>query len=270
MALVKPKKKPTPMVSAWGGLSRSYVRPTSKAPTAPRSTPAAPTQPPKPVAPTLAPVPKPIATGPPPPSLQTTADRNAAKYDYSTYQGGVNDQLRSLGAQFGGAPQVQQFGYDANGDSSQGLEIQANAPGSTMEVLMRNLGLQKQNIDDTNLGDNTFFSSRRLGQLGSADQGYTGDVAAAQREYESAVNNLITGLMGARGTRDTNLSQADINDWQAAQQAPPEAQQPVDQPTAPSQQPGYVDAGGTFHSTILNPGTTSLINQWLAQTRKKK
>lgn len=234
MALVKPKKKTT--VSAWGGKApNSIASGASRALSAKPvgfSAPSAGTKPtvtqaPKPVAPTLAPVPK-IAVGPPAPTLQSGADRINTNYSYGNTVGDINTQLRSLAAGYGAAPKVTQYGYDptkgSGGDTASELDVAGNQPGSTMEVLMRNLGLTKGNINDSNLADNTFFSSRRLDQLGSADAGFAGDAAAAKRAYDDAVGALTAQLLGARGTRNTNLSAADIADIQNAASAPPEAQ----------------------------------------------
>lgn len=187
--------------------------------------PAAPTQPVAPAAPKLATVPQ-LAVAPPSPSVQTAADRNTTNYQYGTLMGDTNTQLRSLAAQFGGAPKVTQYGYDPNTrkDTETSLDVAANQPGSTMEVLLRNLGLTKGNINDTAESQNTFFSSRRLGNLGSADTQYQGDVGAAKRAYDDAVQALNTAILTGRGTRNTNLTNADITDQQAAAATAPQAQ----------------------------------------------
>jgi hypothetical protein len=265
MATVKPRK-----ISAWGGKSpNSMATNVGKRPTAPTG-PKAPTvtQPPQPKAPTLAAVP-PIATGPPPPTLQTTADRNQAGYDYGTLVGSTNTQLRSLAQQFGGAPKVLQYGFDPNnprGDSQSEVDVASMSPGSTMEVLLRNLGLTKGGIDDSNEANNTFFSSRRLSDLGAADKQYSGDAAAAKRAYDDAVNALTTAILTGRGTRNANFSAADLADVQSAAAAKPEAQAAA----GPSPQAGYLDASGHFVSQgISSPQTTSLINKWIDQSKKK-
>lgn len=234
MALVKPRKKAS-VVSAYGSAPKGSSGVSKAVPfTGAPKKPAAPvTQPAAPAKPALAAAPK-AAVAAPPASVQTGADRNNSNYQYGVGMGDVNSQLRSLAAQFGGAPKVTQYGYDpalnANGgygDTQTSLDVAANQPGSTLEVLLRNLGLTKQNIDDTNAAQNTFFSSRRVGDLGSADSQYTGDVGAAKRAYDDAVNALINGpggILAMRGTRNQNLSQADITDQQAAANTPPEAQ----------------------------------------------
>lgn len=223
MASVKPRKS----ISAYGERPIGGVtRNTPPRPVAPPPKP--PTQPAAPAAPALAAVPK-IQSGPPPPTLQSGADRNSTNYAYGTTLGDVNSQLRSLAAQYGAAPQVTQYGYDATkglgGDTQTALDVAPNQPGSTMEALMRNLGLTKGNIDDTNLAQNTFFGSRRVDQLGAADKQFSGDAAAAKRAYDDAVNALINGpggILAARGTRNQNLTNADIADTQAAAATTPE------------------------------------------------
>lgn len=260
MAAVKPRKKATivsGVAHAPTGVSgASSAKPFSGVPV---------TQPIAPAKPALAAVPK-IAAGPPPATLTSTSDRNAANYSYGTMMGDTNSQLRSLAAQFGGAPQVTQYGYDPTGrkDTESTLDVAPNQPGSTMEVLLRNLGLTQGGINDTAESQNTFFGSRRVGDLGDADKQYQGDVATAKRTYDDAVSALTTALLTGRGTRNQNLTNADIADVQAAASTPPEAQA-----ASPPNQPGYLDSSG-FHSTILSPTTTGLINQWITSANKKK
>src|SRR4051794_29072797 len=111
MALVKPKRKPS--VQPVLGERATAVRPVR-----PRTTPrpaVTTTQPNRPAAPTVTAVPPtPVVTPPPMPTLQSTADRNTARSDYGNTMNDVNRQLRSLAMAFGGAPQVQQFGYGSD------------------------------------------------------------------------------------------------------------------------------------------------------------
>lgn len=271
MATVKPKRK-TSVVSAYGSAPKGVSGASKPVGFTGATKPATAgvTQPPRPAAPALAAVPK-IAVGPPPPSVQTTSDRNSTNYSYGTMLGDTNSQIRSLAAQFGGAPQVTQYGFDptkgyGGADTETKLDVAPNQPGSTMEVLLRNLGLTKGNINDTNEADNTFFSSRRLGQLGAADTQFTGDAAAAKRQYDDAMGALVTAILQGRGTRNQNWAQADITDAQAAAATPPEAQA-----VNPAATPGYLNPQGQFVSGgISSPGTTSLINQWISQSKKPK
>lgn len=259
MATKKPRKATT--ISAYGNApkgSSGVSKPrtfTGAKPPAPKP----PTQPPTPAAPALAAVPK-VASGPPPASLQSGADRISTNYQYGTTVGDVNTQLRSLAAQYGAAPKVTQYGYDptknvggAYGDTQTTLDVAPNQPGSTMEALLRNLGLTKGNVNDTNLAQNTFFGSRRIGQLGDADSQFTGDSAAAKRAYDDAVNALINGpngILAARGVRNTNLTNADIADQQAALAVPPEpvAETPYAAPAAPAEPPPPTISAGGSHS----------------------
>lgn len=276
MATKRVAKKAT-TISAYGSAPRGssgVSKPRTFTGAAP--VPKPPTQPPTPAAPALAAVPK-IAAGPPPASLQTGADRINTNYQYGTTVGDVNTQLRSLAAQYGAAPKVTQYGYDptknvggAYGDTTTTLDVAPNQPGSTMEALLRNLGLTKGNVNDTNLAQNTFFGSRRLGQLGDADSQFAGDSGAAKRAYDDAVNALINGpngILAARGVRNTNLTNADIADQQAALAVPPEPSAP--EPAAPPPpEPIYdgpsVSAGGS-HSQ----GTTG-GSQKVKPKKKKK
>lgn len=264
--MATPRKKTT--VNAYGGKAPNTIqtglsRKASSA--APTSAPKV-TQPVAPTAPKLAAVPQ-IAAAPPPPSLQSTSDRNTANYDYGTSMGDVNSQLRSLAAQYGGAPQVTQYGYDANkgagGDTQSTLDVAANQPGSTLEVLARNLGLTKGNINDTNEAQNTFFSSRRISDLGNADSQYTGDAAAAKRTYDDAVSALTTAILQGRGTRNTNLTNADIADAQAAAQTTPEAQS-----TTPAAPPGTIRTVNGVNITPQNWTSGSYTNNHGNEVRR--
>lgn len=209
--------------SGFGGPTKGVVTP--KAPGMNTTAPTAPI-------PKYGQVPKPMATPPPSASLQTTLDRNVTRQQYGTGMGDTNFAIRNLAAGYGLAPSVVQYGYDpgSNADTQTQLSIAQNQPGSTAEVLARNLALQHGNIDDNAELSNTFFSGRRLNELTSADDQYRGDLAQAQRDYEQALATLTGGLLSAQTTRNTNLSQADINDATAAVQAPPEAQAPQQTP----------------------------------------
>lgn len=177
--------------------------------------------------------PRPLVVPPPMPSLRTTQDRIAARSDFTGRMGDINQQLRNLAANYGGVDKVLQFGFNPdawNRDdpsgmfSSSDLGVQASQPGSVLETLLRQLNANKQNINDTALGQNTFFSSKRIGDLGLADSDYAGQVAQAKRDYDNAIANLLREMTGAQGTLTTNLSNADITDIDAANAAAPEAQ----------------------------------------------
>lgn len=216
------------------------------------------------------------------PTLQSTADRTAANYDYGVTMGDVNRQLRDLAAGYGGAPQVTQFGYNPDqpgSDSQSMLGVTPDQPGSTTEVLSRNLGLTKGGIDQTANNANTYFSGLRLTNLGNADKDYQGQLADAQRAYESAMGQLITAMTGARGTRNQNLTNADIADIQAAAARQPEAQQVAAPEVAPPGGPPPPNEGGPAYSAWVNgphegsplpQNTWDAIAQWHNQSLTPK
>lgn len=275
MATVKPKKRPVPFKS--GPISsapapRKAVRPAVRkaASTTPQmykgpgagggygtAAPAAP------AAPKLTPVPAAkVAVGPPMPSLQTTSDRNAARYDFGVTIGDINRQARELAMSYGGAPQALQYGYaqapdgGAWGDTTSQATIGQNAPGSQLEVMLRNLGLTKQNIDDVNTGQNTFMSGRRLTQLGAADTDYNAQVAEAKRQYDAAIGQLTTAYQQSMGTRNQNLTNADNADAAAAAAAaiePQAAAPPPDQPL-----PGEIGGGPATYGNVTGEYTGEL------------
>lgn len=177
--------------------------------------------------------PRPMVTPPPMPSLQSTQDRIAARNDFSGAMGNINQQLRNLAANYGGVDKILQFGFnpdawDRNNPngmfSSSELGVQANQPGSTLETLLRQLNSTKQGVNEAATAGNTFFSGKRINDLGIADTEYAGQVAQARRDYEAAVAQLMDAMTGAQGTLSSNLNNADIADIGAANATNPEAQ----------------------------------------------
>lgn len=211
------------------------VLPTLKTPTAARA-PTAP-KPPAPFTPAAAPAP--IVHPPPQPSYASQSDRLGAREGYGGTVADVNAQMRNLAANYGFAPSVTQFGWNpegttnAFGDTQTEAAVTPNAPGSTADVLLRNLQGQQRNIDETALAQNTFFSGRRLDDRGRADTDYGAQVAQAQRDFQEAIRTLTNSITQGRSSRDQTFRNADEADRAAAQAAPPEAQAAAPPPMNP-------------------------------------
>lgn len=262
----RPRKKKPPAVKPGPVIRRTQQpitskkapapkRPKVKAPVArsPVAGPAATTQPPVPAPFTPATVPTPQVTPPPAPTLQSESDRIGAREGYGFTMNDANSQLRSLAAQFGLAPKVVQFGYDpnSNADTQTDLGVAANQPGSTADVLMRNLQGQQRNIDETSNSGNTYFSSRRLQDRGLAETDYGAQLAQAQRAYDEAIASLTNSILQARSSRQGTFRLADIADIESARAAEPEAQSgplaPAPPPPGMTQNPygGFSPTTGT-------------------------
>lgn len=126
---------------------------------------------------------------------------------------------------YGGAPQVQQFGYDpTGGDTSQLLGVTTNPDdNSAMSTIQREAALASRGIDQSQNAQNTFFSSNRLSALSENDKTASRRRLEAQQEYESAVADLVNQLMAARNNRESGLRGASIADIQAAESVEPPA-----------------------------------------------
>lgn len=215
------------------------------------------------------------APAPPPPTAQSVIDRTGAHSQYETLQNSINSQLRNLAKSYGGAPKAQQFGVTYATDPTKGYEVPTftssqqdvtpNAPGSQLEVLARNLAAQKNQTDEQNQADNTFFSSRRLDQLGTLDKGYNSDAGKAQTDYEKAAGDLISQLTGGQGILNTNEGQFGLNDINAAMAPKPApASDTPPPPTYLGHQAGEI-AFGPGQQTVPTKQNTSVKvgNGWM-------
>lgn len=247
-------------ITRWG--PSWYKRP--KAPTL-GAAPKAPTQPkaPAPFVPAAPPA-APKATAPPAPTLTSASDRTGAREGYGTIVADVNAQARNYAANYGLAPSVVQYGWNpegttnAFGDTSTelvtpGFDPTHPTPGSTGDVLLRNLQGSEQNIDETAMAGNAYFSGRRVDQRGKAETDYGAQIAQAKRDYDEAMRQLGTTITSGRSSRDTTFRNADIADIQAAAAVTPEAQAPDPTPAAPAAAPP--PAPGTLEHAQLAGGT---------------
>lgn len=195
-----------------------------------------PTQPkaPAPFTPAAAPAAK--VTPPPAPTLASQSDRIGAREGYGGTVADVNSQMRNLASNYGFAPSVVQFGWDPNAawdpvsqtfggaDTQSELDVTKSQPGSTADVLLRNLQGSQRSIDETANSQNTFFSSRRLEDRGRADTDYGAQIAQAKRDYDEAVRTLTNSITQGRSGRNQTFRNADIADIQNVTATPPENQ----------------------------------------------
>jgi hypothetical protein len=230
----KPRRKPT--------------RPTFTHPVRPPSPARSPApKPPTPVAvPQLAA--KPAAVGGPPPlSAEGETARIAARQGYGITMNDVNRQLRELATSFGGAPEVQQFGYNPTADPrSIGSDVTTKLGGiatfnpndtslgktrgmsmgsykgslnqnNAMASLYRNLFEGQKFNEQSHVADNTFFSGMTLEDQARTQTEHDRGVAQAKSDYDSAVGNLTTQIQGAQLGRNTSIQEA--NNAEAAAEA---------------------------------------------------
>jgi hypothetical protein len=233
-----PKKKAQPKLKFGTGFAAPNLK--KKAPPAPPSG-----------APVNGPPPAGIK-GPAPPTLQGESNRIDAGADYNTNLATINQQIMQAALRYGGAGQVQQFGYNpAGGDTSSLIGVTSSPDDNSMlSTIARNAKLAATGIDQTQNAQNTFFSGNRLNALQTNEDDAVRQRAAAKAEYENAVADLINQLMGARNSRDSAIRNAGIGDIEYAASQEPEAA--VAQPgpaaaAAPRPKKGYthVQASGS-------------------------
>lgn len=220
---------------------------------------------PKPTTKALTPIKKPTvgtpgtgglaAPAPPKPTLQTVptlgmaaapitmssqSDRISAREGYGQGVNSVNRALMDAAMNYGGVTSVQQFGWDPTGGDTSSLANVSSNPedNSALSVIARNAALQNKNIDETSGAENTFFSTRRLGDLQNVNSEADRQRVAAKQQYDSAVADYISQLTGLRSSRDESFRNADIADLQAALQNDPTNQIPQQRAT-----PAAVTAG---------------------------
>lgn len=237
-----PKKAPYPI---------KKVAPIAKAP-APKSV-----VPPPPALQTAAPIAIPL--GPPPQSLTSASDRVSAREGYNLGLSGVNRALMAAALRYGGAPTVQQFGYDPTGkDTSSLLGVTTNPEdNSALSVIRRNAELSSKNIDEATGAENTFFSSKRLGDLGDVNNDADRQRIEAKAEYDAAIADYLSQLTGMRGTRDEAFRNADIADILAAQEA--EAR---NQLATPAPEPAAAKPKATPKKAAPKPKAKAKGPQW--------
>lgn len=192
---------------------------------------------PPPAAPNLQQVPA-IGAGGAPVGLQSSSDRIASREGYGLGMNEVNRRIMDAAMRYGGASSVQQFGYDptSGADTSSALGVTTNPEdNSALSVIARNAALQGRNIDETAGSQNTFFSTRRLGDLQEVNSDADRQRVAAKQEYDSAIADYVNQLMGLRSSRDESFRNADISDIAAAAQNEPTNQIP--QPASPPRPP---------------------------------
>lgn len=216
------KKKPKPVFSQGTGIARPTIAARPKAPVSPAG------------APVNGPPPAGIL-GPAPPTLQGESARIDAGADYNTNLSGINQQLMQAALRYGGAGQVQQFGYDPFGNDSSTLIGATSSPddNSALSTIARGAKQAATGIDQSQNAQNTFFSGNRLNALQDNENDAVRARAAAKAEYENSVSDLVNQLMASRNARDSARRQASIGDIEAAEALPPEAAvvQPVTTPT---------------------------------------
>jgi hypothetical protein len=222
---VKPQPSPKPSARKPVPLKRPVAQPGTGGLAAPA--------PPKPVAQV---VPS-IGAGGAPVSLESQSDRIGARENYGIGMNTVNRNLMDAALRYGGVNQVQQFGYDSTGaDTSMNLGVTASPEdNSALSVIARNAAAEGKNIDETAGTDNTFFSSRRLGDLQNVNNEADRQRISAKQEYDAAISDYINQLLGLRSSRDESLRGASIADIQAAMQNAPTNQIP--QPTPAVRKP---------------------------------
>jgi hypothetical protein len=159
--------------------------------------------------------------------------------------GDINYQLREAAQQYGGSPQVLQFGYggqDPNHpgvflDSSSQLGVNTNDPNSALAIIQRNQEAQQRAQNENSNQHNTFFSGLNLkGQQMIVDE-QDRQRAQAYQDYMDAVHRLTTALEGLRGSRNESYRNANAADLTTAAALPPEAQSDdagAAPPTAPA------------------------------------
>jgi hypothetical protein len=190
---------------------------------------------PAPPKPTLQQVPG-IAQSGAPVTMASTSDRISAREGYGQGLNSINRALMQAAMAYGGVNSVQQFGYDpSGGDTSSALGVTIN-PGdnSALSVIARNAAAQNKNIDETAGAENTFFSTRRLGDLQNVNSDADRQRAAAKAEYEANIADYLNQLTGLRSSRDESFRNADIADIEAARQNEPINQIPSMGPSVPS------------------------------------
>lgn len=218
-------KKAKPKLSFGTG----FAAPTPKKPVAPRP-------------PTGAPVnglPPAGIAGPAPPTMQGESNRIDATQSYGTAMGSINQQLMQAALRYGGAPQVQQFGYDPLGGDTSSLVGVTSSPddNSALSTIGRNEKLAATGIDQTQNAQNTFFSGNRLNALQKNTDDSSRARAAAKVEFENALNTLMSQLMESRTGRDSALRNASIGDIDYANSLEPEAAVAPPAPAAPKPKP---------------------------------
>lgn len=230
------KKKPLSFNSS-AGMARPKPRPVVKPVTPARKAPApgvggiGAVAPPKP---TLQAVPG-IGVGGAPIGLQTSSDRISAREGYGLGMNDINRRIMAAAMAYGGVNNVQQFGYDptSGADTSSTLGVTVNPEdNSALSVIARNAALQGKNIDETAGAENTFFSSRRLGDLQTVNSDADRQRAAAKSDYDAAIADYLSQLTGLRSSRDESFRNATIADIQAAMENAPTNQipQPMSSP----------------------------------------
>lgn len=193
--------------------------------------------------PNIAPKPSTPAVPPdaigPPETLRGAAERINSSGGYNLTMAEVNRRLMEAAMRYGGAPTVQQFGLGPEGQDISSVAGVTTNPGdaSTMSTITRNLGEVNKHVDQSSNAQNTFFSSKRIGDL----QENSNEAARARQqalaEYQSLVSDLVSQLLGARGERDAGHREANIMDIEAAQQLPPPAATPQAGPPAAPAKP---------------------------------
>lgn len=166
--------------------------------------------------------------GPAPPTLQGESNRIDAGENYGLAQTGINQQLMQAAMRYGGAPMVQQFGFNPNGSDSSTMVGITGSPddNSTLSTIARQAKLAATGIDQGQNSQNTFFSGNRLNALQTNQDDAARARATAKAEYDAAVSELVNQLLGARSTRDSAKRNADIGDINYAASQEPEAAVP--------------------------------------------
>lgn len=234
-------KKPATATLSRGVAVRPPSKPTLATPSLRKpSTPATSVRPaaPTPQArPTIA-----VPLAPPPQSMQSASDRTGAWEQYGLGVSNVNRALMEAAQRYGGVDSAAQFGVN---DLTSSVGVTHNPQdNSALSVIQRNAAEASKNVDENAGADNTFFSTRRLGDLQNINSDADRQRIAAKAEYDAAVADYTSQVLGLRSSRNEGLRNADIADILAAQQNAPVNQIPQAAPAqaaAPAAKPKVVN-----------------------------
>lgn len=150
----------------------------------------------------------------------------------------VNRQLQELTRAFGGAGQVQQFGYTPGDPRSIGTDVSSTLGGfqtfdpsgtredaykrslnqqNALAALYRNKYEGEEFTEAKHTADNTFFSGMTIDDMARVNTDYDRGLTQAKNDYQSAIADLVSQLGAAQISRNTTIQEA--NNAEAAAEA---------------------------------------------------